>query len=780
MRRDTGRGERGTSGAWRWLNLAALVIAALCGSVPAPAQPAPNPHDVYPPSPGTKPVYLNIIWHQHQPLYVNPALDQLSGPWVRTHATKDYYDMAAVLKNFPDVHCTINLTSTLILQLREYYLARLGPYIDLRTGRMDVPRFLARWRGKTDPWIDLALRDASTFDAKDRDFLYRNAWNAFSVSGVQIARFPGYRALQERVPPGGGADDLFSTQELREIKFWFYLAEFDPDFLLGPVRLPDSTVCDLSGYVAFMPDSTFVLKRKITEEDCTRMVVEAYRVMANIIPVHRSLSAHGGTGQVELITTPYTHPILPLIDDSDIARVCQPSDSLPERFSFPSDAEAHVAKAVALFRGVFGHPPDGMWPGEGALSQGVLHVFADNGIAWSASDVKNLARSDPPGMPNTTAYRFPAGNGRSISLVFRDTDLSDRIGFTYQNYTGEEGAEDFVRAVLARAPGKNERDVLVTVILDGENAWEHYAKDMDGKQFIAALYRKLTALYGERRVITTTTMEYIEGNRSRGIAAHPVTEQPLMKSLWPGSWINANFDTWIGEKEENTAWNYLLRARNDIARSGIARPDPAAQPPAEGTRSWFAYRAWEEMYAAEGSDWFWWYGDDQTAPGGDKPFDTAYIIHLENIYAFARKAGSSIPSPGFAPIITDEHLPASTQGVMAKSSAGEQPVLFTCDARGEHVAGSLYIVGNLPQLGSWMPNLIPMRDDGREGDEKAGDGIWSLRSVVPVGVEVQYKYTNSGKRGEWTPGEEFPVRHRSFTVPAASPAVRIIKDIFGQ
>jgi alpha-amylase/alpha-mannosidase (GH57 family) len=756
-------------------------VVSLLGTF-ALAQPRPptNVHDVYPAAPDRKPVYLNIIWHQHQPLYANPETDQLAGPWVRTHATKDYYDMAAMLKNYADIHCTINLTSTLLLQLREYYLARLGPYVGEGSARMDVHGFLARWGGKTDPWIDIALRDASTFGRREKDYLYRNTWNAFSVSDVQIGRFPEYRALRERVPPGGGPDDLFSTQELREIKFWFFLSEFDPDFLLGPVSLPDGTVCDLSDYVTFRSDSTFVLKKRISEEDCVRMVVEAYRVMANIIPVHRALSRNGGTGQVELITTPYTHPILPLIYDSDVARICQPGDSLPPRFAFPEDAEAQVAKAVILFREVFGHVPEGMWPGEGALSQPVLHVFADNGIRWSASDAKILARSDPPGRPNTTVYRFPAGSGRWLPLVFRDTELSDRIGFTYQNYTGEEGAEDFIRAVLERAPHNDEQDVLLTVILDGENAWEHYRKDMDGKQFLGALYRKLTALYAQGRIITTTTMEYIGGNPSRGILPHPVMEEPPMKSLWPGSWINGSYDTWIGEREENQAWGYLLRARRDISRSGLARPDPSAPPPTDTSAAWYTYRAWEEMYAAEGSDWFWWYGDDQTAPGGDRPFDNAFLIHLENIYAFARNAGSTIASPGFAPIITDEKPAAATQGVMAKSSTEFQSVLFTCDAHEFRVTKSVSIAGNLPQLGNWKPNVIPMRDDGLEGDENAGDGIWSLRTVVPVGTEVQYKYTNSGQAGEWTPGEEFPVRHRSFTIHSASPALRIIKDIFGR
>lgn len=740
-----------------------------------------NPKDAYPPAPGKKAVYLNIIWHQHQPLYTNPATDQLSGPWVRTHATKDYYDMAAILKKYPAVHCTINLTSSLLLQLREYYLDRLGPFIDLRRDTMNVRGFLSRWAGKTDPWIDLALKDAARFDTKDKDYLYRNAWNAFSTSDVQIGRFPQYRELKDRCARGT-SDDLFSPHELRQIIFWFYIAHFDPDFLQGPVTLPDGSVCDLSDYLEFRADSTFHLKKTVTQADCIRMVVEAYKVMANVIPVHRSLAYDpvSGSGQVEIITTPYTHPILPLIYDSDLARTCQPNDSLPSRYAFPQDAQAQVAKAVVLYEQIFGRRPTGMWPGEGAVAQPVLHVFRDNGIQWTASDAKILARSDPSNMPNTTVYRFPAGDGGWLSLVFRDTELSDRIGFKYQNYAGEEAAEDFIRSVLGRAPGANEGDVLLTVILDGENAWEWYRRDIDGKQFLNAFYRKLSHLYESGRIITTTTSEYIRGNPRRGIRAHPAGKQAAMKSIYPGSWINANYDTWIGEREENLAWEYLLRARTDLERSGLPQPDPRAEVPRAKTVSWYAYKAWEELYAAEGSDWFWWYGDDQTAPGGDKPFDTAYLIHLENIYAFACQAGSPISSPGFAPIITDEISSAASQGVMAQSSGDKQVVVFTCDARSVRVTKAIYIAGNIPALGNWSPNTVPMRDDGQGGDEKAGDGIWTFRTEVPVGMEIQYKFTNSGATGAWVPGEEFPVRHRTFTIATATMAARVITDTFGK
>ena len=752
----------------------------LTSTAPSPVS---NPDDVYPPAPDRKPLYLNILWHQHQPLYVNPETDQLSGPWVRTHATKDYYDMASILTRYPSVHCTINLTSSLLLQLRKYYVDRLGPYFDARRNRLNVAGFLKRWKGRTDPWIDLALKPTDKFNARDRDYLYRNVWNAFGINEVQMARFPEYRALKDRlaeVRKKGGRP--FTVREMREIKFWFYCAHFDPDFLLGPVTLTDGSICDLSGFVRFGADSTFRLRRPVRETDCVRMVVEAYKVMANIIPVHKQLAyaPESGDGQVEIITTPYYHPILPLIYDSDLARICQPHDSLPPRFSYPKDADAQVAKAVVMYKEIFGRPPSGMWPGEGSVAQPVLEVFRKNGLAWTASDVKVLTRSDPAGQPNSTVYRFPAGTGGWLSLVFRDTELSDRIGFRYQNSTGEEAAEDFIRTILDRAPRTGDPDGLLTVILDGENAWEWYRYDLDGKGFLNALYRKLTALHASGRVITTTTIEYIRGNPRRGVPAHPVESQPAMTGLWPGSWINGNFDTWIGEREENHAWEYLLRARKDLEVSGIPAPDPRAPVPPAKTKAWYAWQAWEEMYAAEGSDWFWWYGDDQGAPGGDRPFDIAYRLHLQNIYAFARKAGSPVRSPGFPPIIAEAAAGPAGQGVMAQSKAEMQRVVFTCDARALPVPRTIYIAGNLPAIGSWDPNTIAMRDDGKEGDAAAGDGIWSLAVQVPAGAEIQYKYTNSGTPGEWTPGEEFPVRHRTLQIAEVTAAPRIVTDIFGQ
>jgi alpha-amylase/alpha-mannosidase (GH57 family) len=745
-----------------------------------------NPGDQYLSGEGNKPVYLNIIWHQHQPLYLNPETDQLSGPWVRTHATKDYFDMVAMLRGYPNIHCTVNLTSSLLVQLQEHYVRRLGPFIDTENNSMDVDGFLAAWRGRTDPWIDLALRPATEFSGRDLDYLYRDNWNAFGISEVMRERFPGYEKLWRKLPKDSiPSDDLYSTQELRELKFWFFLAHFDPDFLRGPVNLPDGTVCDLSDLVFETEDGHFVLRRGVTEEDCQRMVVEAYKVMANVIPMHRELiyNPSRGSGQIEIITTPYYHPILPLIYDSDLARTCQPNDSLPARFAYPEDARAQVRKSVRFYRETFGSPPTGMWPAEGAVAQSVLPIFQENGIFWTASDVRVLNRSVPENQPNTSPYRFPAGEG-SVALVFRDTELSDRIGFRYQSYEGEEAAEDFVRAILSRAPSTDGPDVLITVILDGENAWEWYKKDIDGKNFLHALYRKLSKLHEMGRIITTTTPEYILGNDDRGIPSHQMENLPLMENLWPGSWINANFDTWIGERVENEAWEYLRIARGDLALSGLPAPDPGWGSPTRGTKAWYAHKAWEAMYAAEGSDWFWWYGTDQTAPAGEEPFDRAFRSHLSNIYKFARLAGAALPERSFDSLMGLEGSPLeggpanAAGGTMAKAPGGSVSVLFTCDASEVSVPDRVYIAGNVRQLGSWVPNTVLMYDDGTHGDVVPNDRVWSLLVDLPIGEVIEYKYTNSGGPGAWGKSDESPGRNRSIKPVEGSTIT--ISDIFGK
>ncbi|RPI06739.1 MAG: hypothetical protein EHM64_01830 [Ignavibacteriae bacterium] len=739
--------------------------------------------DTYPKT--GKTLYLNIIWHQHQPLYLDPETDQLQGPWVRTHGTKDYYDMAAILEKYPAIHFTVNLTSSLLSQLQTYYIERLAPFVDVRKSRVNAKKYFAKYGGKTDPWIDLALKPTNQFNEQDYQYLLTNVWNAFGVSDIIISRCPEYKALREKYSRAG--TDGLSEQEFREIKFWFFLSSFDPDFLDAPQKLATGVSIDLTDIVRKHEDGSYTLKGTVTEDLCNRMVAETYKVLAAIIPIHKRLMYHPNShkGQMEVLTTPYYHPILPLIYDSDLAKLCQPSDAMPARFHYPKDAEMQVAKAVTKFKKTFGAKPTGMWPAEGSVAHDIIPVFAHQGIKWIATDQKILERSNASSYACCYPYAvYPEHDSKAkdaVVIVFRQTELSDKIGFVYKNYRGEDAAEDFVRSVLQFVPQEGEPDRLLTVILDGENAWEWYRYDNDGKIFQNALYRKLSRLYETQQVITTTVTEYINGNPRRKVPTHPVETFPKIDWLYPGSWINANYDTWIGDAEENKAWEYLLTARKDLEASGILQPDPRKHEPKLNSKSWYAFRAWESMYAAEGSDWFWWYGTDQNAPAGDKPFDRAYITHLKNIYKFAKLAGGKMPKRDFEPITmpSPEQPKKPAQGTMAQSRIDLVPVVFHCDTRGMYVRTSMYIAGNHEELGSWVPNKVRLFNDGTHGDFIADDNIWTMELQLPAGTELEYKYTNSGAEGNWNPGEEFSTINRRITIEKPETGKMIVKDIFG-
>lgn len=722
-------------------------------------------------------LYLNILWHQHQPFYVDPATDQLQGPWVRTHGTKDYYDMAAILQEYPNIHCTINLTSSLLYQLQEYYVKRLAPFLDETANRIDADRYRSKFGGRTDPWIDLALKPTEDFSPQDKKYLLTNVWNAFGVSEVMIQRFPQYRKLRERFSAFGV--EGMTVQELREIKFWFFAAHFDPDFLEKPVILATGTTVDITDIVQKTDRGEYIAVRPITEDLCNRIVAETVKILSAIVPLHKKLMFDPRTrkGQIELITTPYYHPILPLLYDSEVAKICQPHDPMPSRFHYPQDAVAHVEKSITYFRKLFGKKPAGMWPAEGSVSQEVLDVFARAGIRWIATDEKILARS------RAERYEcyFPyTSKEKNLVILFRNTELSDKIGFVYKEFDGKDAAYDFINHLRQYLPHNDEGDRLLTVILDGENAWEWYRYDNDGKNFQHTLYKELSALYESGEIVTTTVTEYLLGNPKRGIPSHLPETLPQIEWLWPGSWINANYDTWIGDEEENQAWEYLCIAREDLEASGLEQPQPTQRIPRKGTKQYYASLAWESLYAAEGSDWFWWYGTDQNAPAGERPFDIGFMTHLTNIYRFARLAGASVPERAFLPIGRKTQQPYASASTMAHSDDAFVTVVFQCDARAMYVRKALYLVGNHPLLGNWKPNIVQMYDDGSHGDTQAGDNVWTLELRFPVGTVLEYKYTNSGPEGEWYPGEEFPALNRRIVVEQTPTGKIVLYDIFGK
>lgn len=556
-------------------------------------------------------LYVNLTWHQHQPLYYkDPDTGIYTRPWVRVHATKDYYDMAAILEEYPEIRATFNLTPVLLRQLK-----------DLEEGAKD--RY----------WV-LAEKPATELSEDEKRFILRRF---FDVNWDNIvARYPRYQELLDK--RGGASDqeieaalDNYTTADFRDLQIWFNLAWFDPMFL---EEEPLSSLVEQG--------------RDFTEADKETLFGKTREVIAGVVPVHRRLKERG---QVEIITTPYAHPILPLIYNSDLAEKGDPTAEIPERFSFPNDAIAHLDRSVEIYSETWGGEPSGLWPAEGAVGQDIVKIVADAGYEWMATGEHVLAKSLGLGGITRNArdtvneadelyrpYYVTDEEGQRVAVVFRDLRISDLIGFEYSGMDGEVAAEDLMgrlrnikdRLEEDNADGPN----LVSIVLDGENAWEHYPND--GKKFLHAMYRKLS---DAEDIVTITPTEYLD----------LFPEQREIDELWWGSWFSPDYATWIGEPEETRAWEYLRRVRRDLAAYDLFDRKEAPEEVIQD--------ALDSMYLAEGSDWFWWYGQDQDS-GDDAYFDRAYRALLREVYV---KLGEEVPDFLRVPIISEQPARATRE-----------------------------------------------------------------------------------------------------------------------
>jgi alpha-amylase/alpha-mannosidase (GH57 family) len=520
-----------------------------------------------------------FFWHQHQPYYPSALTGDNPMPWVRLHGVKDYFGMALHLLEFPEMRCTINLVPSLLIQIQAY----------TERGATDRPLDATRW-----PAAHLSEDDA----------LYLLDHFFMANHDRMIRPWPRYYDLLQRRAPGqySAADVLrrFSERDFRDLQVLFNLAWIHP--------LAVERDADLRG----LRDKG----RFFTDDDKNLVIDKHFEILKQIIPLHQRLH---DSGQVELTTTPFYHPILPLLFDKKLARQSVPDVKLPRYTGgYPNDAAVHVRRAVELHTKVFGAPPRGMWPAEGSVCQEMIPLLAQNGIEWIATDEEILSQStqgfirrDETGHVTNPAnlyrsYRIQEGDA-SLAIVFRDHALSDMIGFHYQRSPGAEAADDFLRHLQnirqAIEPGQ---PALVSVILDGENCWEHYPDG--GVPFLRALYERCTRTPGLRSV---RLGDYLR-------------EQPPkdhLPTLFAGSWINHNFAIWVGHDEDNTAWDHIHRTREHL----VAKASHPLVTPEQ------VQRAWEEIYIAEGSDWFWWYGDDHSS-AQDALFDALFRRHLQNVY----------------------------------------------------------------------------------------------------------------------------------------------------
>ncbi|MDW7651175.1 MAG: glycoside hydrolase family 57 protein [Bacillota bacterium] len=543
-----------------------------------------------------KPLYIAFVWNQHQPYYQDTIKREYIMPWVRLHATKDYYQMAAILRDYPQIHQTFNLTPSLVAQLDDYlqgaddyYLRVMKPVGELS---VDEKRFLLQ----------------HYFDIQ---------WDRV------IARWPRYNQLLAKQgrckEPASveGALGRYTDQDYLDLQVWFNLAWIDPE-----VREKDSELLALQK------------KGKLfTEEDKQQVIRKQWEIISQVVPVHRELAEKG---QIELITTPFYHPIVPLLIDSRSALRASPGLHLPSTFSYMEDAAEQTVRAINQFRRCFGGHPTGIWPPEQAVSPEAVALFADHGFTWTVTDEDILARS-----LNTEIYRDGFGHvlnadelyrpykvktqGREIAVVFRDHHLSDRIGFVYHHMEIGHAVDDLIHRLhkIRESVANCEGPHLVTIALDGENAWEWYPNDK--QDFLHKLYSRLVQ---DPLLRTVTVSEYLEG--------HP--PQRELNHLHSGSWVDHSVTRWIGSESKNRLWNMLLEARKMLEEvRGSIGPEKLAA-------------AKENLLIAEGSDYTWWV--DSMPYYLAAPFESLFRKHLMNAY---RECGRAYPPDLDDPVIQPQH-----------------------------------------------------------------------------------------------------------------------------
>jgi alpha-amylase/alpha-mannosidase (GH57 family) len=535
----------------------------------------------------------------HQPLYKDPLTGEYDLPWTYLHAVKDYYDMAAVVEDTEGAVAAFNLVPSLLEQILDYAAGRA-----------------------IDPFLLHGRMDPSAMSAENRRFVLDNFFSANRERMIE----PNHRYLELLYLAGNGsrnagADRLraFGDREIFDLQVWFFLAWTGE---AARRRFPALRELVRKG-------------RNFTAEDKDLLFHIHREMLREIIPLYRRIREQG---KAELSVTPYCHPILPLLCDGNIARVAMPRVRLPHyRFRHPEDARAQIMRGIDYFREVFGVTPVGMWPSEGSISDEALSLMAQCGVRWAASDETVLAATLPGGLGRGKESLYQpytySRDGNELALLFRDHDLSDLIGFTYSRWDTERAVDDFIGRL--KDIGKKFPGGLVTILLDGENAWEYYPDN--GYPFLSALYRKIAG----NPVFRLTTP---------AAALERMPERRVVSRVHPGSWINANYGIWIGHPEENAAWDLLARARDaavshnpEVAALLATGGGSAGTPAGDETTAGLVCRS---LYAAEGSDWFWWYGDDHFSPHSSH-FDRLFRNNLIRIY---RLLGLDVPRELYDPI----------------------------------------------------------------------------------------------------------------------------------
>ena len=547
---------------------------------------------------------LAIIFHQHQPYYKNKLTNMYEMPWVRVHAMTEYVDSPGILERYPGTKITYNLVPSFMEQLLDYH----------REETLDVHTDMAKR-----PWPEGDYPNATELELHVMQFqsFWNSGWiynvsaedpNAWVMPSSEMYSYLHAKTKHNLKPATIMDDDLLPAQEFLDLQVLWYLYQFSPDYVLGKY---DASHRDDGLIALFQQNGNF------SHDDLMYVLDAQHEHMGNVLPMYSDLA---DAGQVELTTTPYYHPIMPLLmmpgwEMEDGIRV--------SKQAWPDDVQNHLTTGMDLFEDEMGFRPVGMWPSEEAVSPAMVQPVSDVGIEWMVTDEELLMKStdlngnnvDVSDASNLAMPWIATGeDGGEVAVVFRDRVISDRVAWNYGSMTPEDAVADFVsyvddvRQQLIDA-GEDPSEHLLTVSMDGEN-WmfmSEFQHNDNGRPFVDEWFSRLET---HPTIVTTTPGEFLEEER----------DLPRIDTIGTGSWVDGTLSTWAGEAEESLGWQRLVEARKALVAFEEVNP---THPGLDA--------AWESLYIAEGSDWFWWYGLDQDS-GYDENWDVLFKVHLSNIY----------------------------------------------------------------------------------------------------------------------------------------------------
>ncbi len=535
------------------------------------------------------PLRIVLCWHMHQPYYIDPFSDKYILPWTYLHAIKDYVDMAWYLENIEGACAVVNFTPTLIEQIEDY--------------AVDIGRFTALWSKRRvkknpdlkDPLLN-ALVTSKTLPAEA------------AVEVIHACLKANQQRLIDRYEP---------YARLAEFARWVVK---NPEYLeyIRPTFISDLVVWyHIAWFGETVKRHSRLLNKLITKKcdfsyrDRFRLLKLIGKTVRRLMPRYKKLHLQG---KVELSVTPYGHPIMPLLLDMNSAREAWPEANLPEQTHYPGGYERsqwHIKHGLAVFKKSFGFTPEGCWPAEGAVCDQSLELLHASGFKWIATGEGVLKNSAAHQQNESLEAEYCVHNKfqfrGGINCFFRDDGLSDEIGFTYSDWHGDDAVANLVHHLKnIKGAQHNLSNSVVSIVLDGENAWEYYPDN--GFHFLSALYKEL----GANPEFELTTF-------SRSV--NEVALALPLEHVVAGSWVYGTFSTWIGGHDKNLAWDLLREAKQvfdhwlNTSNANAARVN----------------KVQHQLAICEESDWFWWFGDDNPA-GSVRDFDLLYRKQLSYLY----------------------------------------------------------------------------------------------------------------------------------------------------